>query len=128
MNSVLVDSSVWIDYFRGTRIIKISDLEALIDNNQICINDLILAEILPILYHQKETTLISILKSIRNIQLEIDWGGIIELQRINLKNGINKVGVPDLIIVQNVLQNNVRLYSVDKHFQIMAKCHNYSMF
>jgi hypothetical protein len=30
------------------------------------------------------------------------------MQKINLANGINKVGIPDLIIIQNVIQNNHR--------------------
>ena len=127
MSFVLVDSSVWIDYFRGSKSIKINQLEDLIDNNQICVNDLILSEILPSLYHQKQKDLIDVLKSIRNIRLEINWEELIELQRLNLKNGINNVGVPDLIIVQNVLQNGLNLYSIDKHFQIMANCHRYTM-
>jgi predicted nucleic acid-binding protein len=127
MSYVLVDSSVWIEYFGVSKSIEINQLEELIDNNQICINDLILSEILPSLYHQKQKDLIEVLKSIRNIKLKINWEEIIELQRLNLKNGINKVGVPDLIIVQNVLQNGLRLYSFDKHFHIMANCHRYVM-
>lgn len=50
MSLILVDSSVWIDYFRGSNHIKIHDFENLIDNNQICINDLILSELIPSLH------------------------------------------------------------------------------
>jgi predicted nucleic acid-binding protein len=38
-----------------------------------------------------------------------------------LRNGINKVGIPDLIIAQFALQNNLSLFSLDKHFQLLGK-------
>ena len=127
MSLVLVDSSVWIDYFRGSSTIKIKDLENFIDNNQICTNNLILSELLPSLIHQKENELVDILESIHKIHLEINWEELINFQKINLKNGINNVGIPDLIILQNIIQNNLILYSIDKRFKIMAKFHKYAM-
>jgi hypothetical protein len=42
MTKILVDSSVWIDYFNGNNP-KSDILSDLIDSNAICINDLILA-------------------------------------------------------------------------------------
>ena len=80
MSLVLVDSSVWIDYFRGSSTIKIKDLENFIDNNQICTNNLILAELLPSLIHQKENELVDILESIHKIHLEINWEELINFQ------------------------------------------------
>ena len=43
----LVDSSIWIDYFRDGK--KSDKLEYLIDENIVVINDLILAELVPFL-------------------------------------------------------------------------------
>jgi hypothetical protein len=43
------------------------------------------------------------------------------MQKINLANGINKVGIPDLIIIQNVIQNNQMLWTNDKHFYLMQE-------
>ncbi|NOX90781.1 MAG: PIN domain-containing protein [Calditrichaeota bacterium] len=43
---VLVDSSVWIDYFRAG--IKSEKLDELIDENLICTKDIILAELVHI--------------------------------------------------------------------------------
>ena len=59
--------------------------------------------------------------TIKNINIKIDWEEIIDFQEINLKNGLNKIGIADLIIVQNVRDNNLRLYSLDKHFELMSK-------
>jgi hypothetical protein len=43
---ILVDSSVWIDYFRGTRAPHTDRLDALLGSDLLAIGDLILAEVL----------------------------------------------------------------------------------
>ena len=119
MKNILVDSSVWIEYFRGRK--EAAVLDELIDRNQLCINNLILSELIPFLRIKKENTLIKILMAIKNIAIKIDWAEIIDFQEINLRNGFNNIGIPDLIIVQNVRDNNLLLYSLDKHFELMNK-------
>jgi predicted nucleic acid-binding protein len=42
----LVDSSVWIDYFRGTPTVEVERLDALLGVEPILIGDLILTEVL----------------------------------------------------------------------------------
>lgn len=126
MKRILVDSSVWIDYFRGSK--KAAVVNDLIDENQLCINDLILSELIPFLRIKKENRLIDILKAINKIPINIDWAEIIDFQEINLRNGINKVGIADLIIVQNVRYHQLCLYSHDKHFELMSKFIKYEMF
>ncbi len=117
MNKVLVDSSVWISFFKGTEESKI--LFPLLEANQICINDLILAELVPSLNHKRENEIAKLLQSIERAPLDIDWVDIMRMQTVNLKHGINKVGIPDLIIVQTAIQNNIRLLSLDRHFALM---------
>jgi len=43
---ILVDSSVWIDYFRGTRTPETDRLDTLLGNEPVATGDLILAEVL----------------------------------------------------------------------------------
>lgn len=38
---------------------------------------------------------------------------------MNLKDGINNVGIPDLIIMQQVIEEKLVLYTFDKHFKLM---------
>ncbi len=57
--------------------------------------------------------------SIPRVQLQIDWNEIEYMQTKNLRSGINKVGIPDLLIAQNAIQNNVPLFTCDKHFLLM---------
>jgi predicted nucleic acid-binding protein len=119
MSKTLVDSSVWISFFKGSEEGKL--LFPLLDSNQACVNDLILSELLPSLIHKKELVLVGLLKSIEKTEIDIEWEEIIRMQSINLKNGLNRVGIPDLIIAQNSMQNDIRLFSFDKHFEIMKE-------
>ncbi|OGU34635.1 MAG: twitching motility protein PilT [Ignavibacteria bacterium GWB2_35_6b] len=115
--NILVDSSVWIDYFRNG--VKSKSLDIYIKQNVICINDLILAELVPFLKVKKEQRVITLLNEITKIPLEINWKKIIEYQTVCIQKGINRIGIPDLIIVDNVIQNNLILYSFDKHFELI---------
>jgi predicted nucleic acid-binding protein len=110
----LADSSVWIDYWKGGK--NSVDLDYLIDENLIVINDIILAELTPVLHIQNHQKTIKILNAFEKIELDIDWNEIIKIQTKCLKNGFNGIGIPDLIIAQNCIQNKVRLWSFDKHF------------
>jgi hypothetical protein len=125
MNRVLVDSSVWIEYFQSET--KHSDIDDLIDGNLLCTNDLILAELLPFLYIEKENELIESLNSLEKVDIDISWDIIVQMQIQNIKNGINGVGIPDLIILQNVIENNLVLYSADKHFRLMKKIFDFKL-
>jgi predicted nucleic acid-binding protein len=114
---VLVDSSVWIDYFRGDG--NSDKLDFLIDENILVINDLILAELVPFLKMKNQRKLIGIMRSVNKVDLNIAWSQIIDFQHKCLKKGINGIGIPDLIIAQNALQNRCEIYSLDKHFELI---------
>jgi len=112
MSKILIDSSVWIEYFKSEN--KHNVIDELIEENMICINYLILTELLPYLYIKKE--------------IKINWDTITKMQIKNIKNGINKVGIPDLIILQNVIENDLILYSIDKHFLLMKKVFDFNLY
>ncbi|WP_025183391.1 PIN domain-containing protein [Leptospira kirschneri] len=121
MSRILLDSSVWIEYFRNVDSPISLKVDELIDAENIYTNNLILSELVPSLKLRKQSKIIISLEAIERFPLEIDWEQIIEYQISNLKNGINKVGVPDLIIAQNVVQNKAMLFTLDKHFKLMSK-------
>lgn len=116
--SVLVDTSIWVEYLRSG--VFSEKLDFFIDENLIVTNDLILAELIPFLKVRNQRKLISLLRNIRRLGLVVDWNQIIDYQCQCLKNGINGVGLPDLIIAQNAIQNDCELFSQDNHFSLMA--------
>lgn len=97
---VLVDTSVWIDYFRS--------------GHQS-------AELIPFLKLKHHVKVIQLLSEIKRIPLKIDWGGIIESQWLCLKSGSNGIGIPDLIIAQNATENSCEVFSLDKHFLMLSQ-------
>lgn len=116
---VLIDTSIWIDYFRSG--INSNDLSALIDENLIVTNDIILTELIPFLRVKGKSKIIRLLNEMMKFPLQIDWEEIIRFQVKCLKFGINGVGIPDLIIAQNSKQNNCKIYSLDIHFMLLEK-------
>ena len=123
---ILVDSSVWIEYFKGND--KTLPLNDLIDSNNVCINDLILSELIPSINQKKEEDLKELLLSIEKVPLDINWNQIIYMQTLNLRNGINKIGIVDLLITQNTIENDLELFTLDKHFQLMSEVHGIRIF
>ena len=115
--SVLVDTSVWIEYFRGGN--NFEKLDFLIDENLVVINDLILAELIPFLKIRNQRKVIKLLNHINKLEIHIEWDQLIEFQYKCLKNGLNGVGIPDLIIIQNAKQNHCKIYSLDNHFKLI---------
>ena len=115
--SVLVDTSMWVDYFRSGDYSEKVDF--LIDEDLIVINDLILAELVPYLKVRDQLIILKLLYNISKLELSINWDQIIDFQYKCLKNGLNGIGIPDLIIAQNAKQNQCEIYSIDNHFGLM---------
>jgi hypothetical protein len=124
--SVLIDSSVWIEYFRNGN--NYEKVDFLIDENLVVTNHLILAELTPFLKIKKQNNLLELLSNISRLRIDINWDKIIDLQYLCLHNGLNGVGIPDLIIVQNAMQNPTKIFSLDKHFSIMSAFLDFEMF
>ena len=122
---VLVDSSVWIHYFKSG---GLPELDQLINEGLACINELIFTELAPVLMKNEETEVLDGLRALPFLQLNIDWEIIRRYQLMNLENGINKVGIPDLIIIQQVIEEKVMLLSLDKHFNLMQERLNFELF
>jgi len=116
MSDVLVDSSIWIDYFKFRDFAFVDDL---IDDYRICTNDVILTELLPSITHQKEILLANLLKSINKYDMNINWQELQYYQLLNIKNGNNKVPITDILIAQNCMQNDLILLTQDKHLLLM---------
>ena len=119
---VLVDTSVWIEYFRNGN--NFEKLDFLIDENLAVTNDLILAELVPFLKIRKQKNIIELLDNINKLQLRIKWDEIIDYQVQCLKKGANGVSIPDLVIAQNAKQNDCEVYSMDKHFILLKNIVN----
>ena len=70
---ILVDSSVWIDYFRGGE--RTKELDLFIELDIVATNELILTELLPFLRLQNEMEIFTKLDILPRIEFDIFWEG-----------------------------------------------------
>jgi len=115
LKQVLVDTSIWVDYFRANQ--NASVLKDLFDEDRVVINDVILAELLPAMNLYAKKILIEKMRALECMPVFVNWEGIISLQTQCLKQGVNGVGLPDLMIVQTAIEYKIPIYSLDKHFE-----------
>ena len=120
---VIVDTSVWISFFKGRKedAKACEALDYLLSGDEAVVNDVILSELLPPVIARKERRVETCLNSVRKIELAVDWNDIRQLQVICISNGINKVGIPDLMIAQQAIRNGIPVFSLDGRFRQMAK-------
>lgn len=114
---ILVDSSVWIDFFKNGN----DKLQVFLNSGSVVINDIIFLELAPQLAFNKTHNVISLLRNQIPSPMMIDFAHLFEMRLSCLKNGINGVGIPDLMIAQYAIQNDFSLFSLDRHFYLMAK-------
>lgn len=119
--SVLVDSSVWISYFRGTKgeedVAKA--LDYLLSGDEASVNEVIKAEVMPMMTLRGEDA--SLLEAVRCSALSIDWPAVRALQVKCLRSGLNKIGIGDLVIALDAVSRGEPLFSLDRHFRQMKK-------
>lgn len=116
---VLIDSSIWVSFFRNGSYTSL--LAQLIDSREIRTNQIILTELLPILEVQNKRRAMDRLLAIPLLPINDDWDELRDLQVSCLRAGISGIGIPDLLIAQNALQNNCQILSDDAHFKKLAQ-------
>lgn len=100
----------------------------MIEENLVCINEIILTELAPALMKKGERDVLEGLQAIEMTPLKIDWNILRQYQLMNLERGVNKVGIPDLIILQQVIQEKIFLFSYDNHFQLINSYLRFELF
>lgn len=117
---ILVDSSVWIDYFNGTATSETDYLDTLLGIQPVCLGDLILAEVLQGFYHDKDfKTAKELLNSLTIFDLvgkEIATRSAENYRLLRIK-GITVRKTVDTIIATFCIENNLPLLHSDKDFE-----------
>lgn len=117
---VLVDTRVWIEYFH--RATPAGDqLEKLIKDRRVAISGVVLAELLQGAVTEAERdTLRSALQGPRYLEITRDtWQLAGELGFGLRRKGIT-LPLSDLLLAALALQNELELFTLDKHFQRIA--------
>ncbi len=126
MNLMLVDTSVWIDYFNGYASPQAERLaQAISDAESIVIPGLVLTEILLGLGTELEANKIADLLSVFDNVNEPDRTDYIEaakIYRLCRSKGYTIRSTIDCMIVQLCLRDNRPLLCKDRDFTNIAKC------
>jgi predicted nucleic acid-binding protein len=121
---VLVDSSVWVDFFRRKN--PKNRLPALLAEDLAVVNRLVMTELVSALKIKKDRNTISLLNLLINYDLYINWNEIIDLQTRFVRQFKNFVGIIDMIIFQNARDNDLIIYSFDRDMIRLCKLNNYT--
>ena len=121
---VLIDSSVWIDFFRRTS--PANRLPSLLTEDLAVVNELVMAEIVPALKVKRDKKTIALLELLISYPINIDWNEIIDLQARFVKEFKYFAGIADLIIFQNACQNDLVMYSFDRDMIGLCKLNKHS--
>lgn len=120
-DKILVDTSVWIEFFRKKAPYHKAILEV-IDSRRICCTGIVLAELIQGAKSQKEHDVLKEFLYVFDFLHDSNelWEKAGELSfSLRLKGKI--VGLADCYISVVASSNNVKLFTLDKHFEIISK-------
>lgn len=123
MSDILVDTSIWLEFFKTKDSVYGDILDRLLEEGRVCTTSLIKAEIIP----GAKT-----LKRFRELNDYFDalppvgepaslWRDIIEVQFGLKRRGINGMSIPDLIIAIVAGANNKTIFTKDGDFKLIRR-------
>ena len=121
---ILVDSSVWIDYFNGARTPRTDKLDTLLGLESLVIGDLILAEVLQGFASESD---FAHAKSLLTSLIVVELGGTkIAVQAANNFRLLRKCGITvrktiDMIIATYCIETGLQLLHGDRDFDGCAR-------
>ena len=119
---VLVDTSVWIAFFRKGSSLAAMKLDVLLEEGEACICGLIEAELLPGLRKEDRARVRSLMAGLPCLEIATDiWVDVAGIQERSLAQGTGPFSIPDLILAAVALRYKVPLFSLDRHFQSIAR-------
>jgi len=121
---ILVDSSVWIDYFKGMATAQTEKLDALLGQQLLAVGDLILTEVLQGFVAERDfKTAMQMLTSLTVVEL---GGEAIAIQAAKNFRALRKLGVTvrktiDTVIATRCIESGYALLHNDRDFDPFAK-------
>ena len=116
---ILVDSSVWIDYFRGRPTAQTDLLEGLLDSQELAIGDLILTEVLQGCKLDKEFN--EVRRLLTRLDLVVLGGGDVMIEAAKNYRKLRSLGVTvrgtiDVVLATRCIVSGHQLLHSDRDF------------
>ena len=122
MSEYLVDTSVWVEFLRGEKIVIKKRLEILLDENRAVVTGIILAELLTGIANEKEQHFLEecflglpFLETTRQV-----FAATGKMGATLRKKGIT-MPISDLLIAALAKAHSLTVLTLDNHFQILAR-------
>ena len=114
---VLVDTSVWIAFFRSSKSVDARNLDTLLEEGSACICGLVEAELLPGLRRADRERVKDLLEGLHRVETpERTWDIVRNIQVRALGKGIGPFSIPDLIIAAVALHYGLPVFTRDRNF------------
>jgi len=107
---VLVDTCVFIDFLRGK---LLPDFVELVKNGKILLSPIIKLELLQGVRTHEAVTLNRTLRGFTELEINVETMRVSEKLLVPLKSKGITLGIPDLLIAAQAIQNNVEFYTTD---------------
>lgn len=118
---ILVDTSIWIAYFRGSNEKLRQRLNEYLDKRCIFLSKVVRAELMSGVKESEIFKLERVLSPLPTIIPEKrTWDMVEDLVKIATKNGL-RFGIVDLLIAASAREHNLMIWSLDNDFRSMEK-------
>jgi hypothetical protein len=121
-NRILIDTSVWIDYFKETETSLHSKVDKVLSHRHVYIPKVVLAELIQSAKSEKEIVVLEDFIEAFHIvdQKEDTWLKAGRLSFSMKRRGIS-VHIIDCYIAMIASENNCSIFSLDEHFKSIKK-------
>ncbi|HWZ88879.1 MAG TPA: PIN domain-containing protein [Polyangiaceae bacterium] len=126
MSALVVDTSVWVDFFRGVPLVPLEDA---LHDGLVVLAPLVAAELLSApLSKSERRSLVAFVRDLPLHPASLDhWLAVGTLRAQSLKKGLS-VSTPDAHIAECAIEANALLWSSDAIFRKLAKVSSLRLF
>lgn len=122
MDKILIDTSVWITFFRGRSKEVVEEVASLLRKGQVVVTGIVLIELLQGALNEKELdNIVTLLEPVERIDpTPSQWEEAGRFSYRLRKKGITTSTV-DALLALLAIEYDCRLFTEDKHFEVIAQ-------
>ncbi len=122
LSQILVDSSIWVEFFRRPEAPVSLELDGLLAHRLVCTTGVVKAEVIPGARTSKDFRRLRRLFDALPLAPEREgfWSHLTRFQYRLRSKGVLGIGIPDLIVATVAIQNRKMVFSIDEDFPRMA--------
>jgi predicted nucleic acid-binding protein len=122
VDRVIIDTSVWIDYFRGGNHPLSQMVDEIINGGEVCAPGIVLAELIQGARSEREISIIEdMIETFTFLDMGPGNGGWVEAGKLShaMKKAGAAVHLADCLIAVLARKNGCRIITRDRHFQAL---------